>query len=86
VAVTSRTPSASAAGHEAVSAIQSALELLPADYREALQLRYIEGLPMAEVAARLKRTEGAVQMLCQRALKQLAARMGSASRFLSRKA
>jgi RNA polymerase sigma-70 factor (ECF subfamily) len=86
IAVTSRTPSVSAAGHEAVSAVQAALELLPADYREALRLRHIEGLAVADVAARMGRTERAVQMLCHRALKQLATVMGSASRFLSRKA
>jgi RNA polymerase sigma-70 factor (ECF subfamily) len=84
IAITSRTPSASAAGHEAISAVQSALESLPANYREALRLRHIEGLAVADVAARMGRTEAAVQMLCHRALRQLATVMGSASRFLSR--
>ena len=82
VAVSSRTPSTSAAGHEAVAAVQAALGRLPADYREALRLRYIEGRPVAEAAARMGRTEVAVQMLCHRGLRQLAAAMGSASRFL----
>lgn len=84
IAITSRTPSVSAASHEAISAVQSALESLPADYREALRLRHIEGLAVAEVAAQMGRTEAAVQMLCHRALRQLATVMGSASRFLSR--
>jgi RNA polymerase sigma-70 factor (ECF subfamily) len=86
VAVTTRTPSSSAAGHEAILAIQSALELLPEDYRRVVRLRYIEELTVAETAARMKRTEAAVEMLCHRALKQLATLMGSESRFFSRKA
>jgi RNA polymerase sigma-70 factor (ECF subfamily) len=86
VAVTSRTPSSSAAGHEAISAVESALELLPEDYRKAVRMRYVDGLTVAEAAARMGRTEAAVEMLCHRALKQLATLMGSASRFFSRKA
>jgi RNA polymerase sigma-70 factor (ECF subfamily) len=83
IAVTSRTPSASAAGHEAISALQSALESLPAAYREVLRLRHIEGLAVAEVATQMGRTQAAVEMLCYRALRRLASVMGSASRFLS---
>jgi RNA polymerase sigma-70 factor (ECF subfamily) len=86
LAVNTRTPSTSAAGKEAISAVQSGMELLPEDYREALRLRYIEGLAVAETATRMGRTELAVQMLCHRALQRLAALMGSASRFLSRNA
>ncbi len=86
VAVSTRTPSTSAAGRETVSAVQSALQSLPADYQEVLRLRHLEGRPVAEIAARMGRTEAAVQMLCQRALKQLAGVMGAASQFLSRKA
>lgn len=84
LAVNLRTPSVSAAGHEAILAIQSALDRLPEDYREALRLRYVEGLPVAETAARMGRTEAAVRMLCHRALKEMGTLMGSASRFLSR--
>ena len=82
VAVNLRTPSTSAAGREAVSAVKAALGLLPVDYHEALRLRYIEGLPVAEAAARMGRTEVAVQMLCHRGLRRMAAAMGSASHFL----
>jgi DNA-directed RNA polymerase specialized sigma24 family protein len=46
----------------------------------------VEGLAVAEAAARMGRTEAAVEMLCQRALKHLAALIGSASRFLPPKA
>jgi len=86
LAVSLRTPSMSAAGHEAIGAVQSALKGLPADYAEALKLRYIEGLSVGEAAARMNRSEGSVLMLCHRGLRQMASLMGSASRFFSTKA
>ncbi len=76
-----RTPSQSAAGHQAVAIIQSALGDLKEEYREVLRLRYVEGLPVAEAAARMKRTEGAVCLLCHRALRRLRQDLGSSSRF-----
>ena len=82
LAVSTRTPSASAASHEAIAAVRSALEALPQDYRQALHLRYLEGLDLAEAAGRMGRTELAVQMLCHRGLRRMAELMGSASRFL----
>lgn len=69
LAVNDRTPSMSVAGVEAVGALREALAQVKPDYQEALRLRYIEGLPIADVAARLGRTEGAVNMLLSRALK-----------------
>jgi RNA polymerase sigma-70 factor (ECF subfamily) len=83
--VDERTPSRSAAGHEAVRAVQVGLAGLKSDYREALRLRYIEGLPVAEVAARMDRTERAVHMLCHRGLQCLRAAVGRSSQFLSSK-
>jgi len=85
-AAITRTPSISVAGHEAVAAVQEAMARLPADYRQALQLRHIEGLSAAEAAARMGRTEAAVHMLCQRGLRQMVGLLGSESRFFSRKA
>jgi len=76
VAVDSHTPSRSAAGHEAVSALQVAMAGLKEEYREALRLRYLDGLAVADAAARMNRTERAVQMLCNRALKRLRQVMG----------
>ncbi len=85
LAAHSRTPSRSAAGHEAAEAVGRALASLPPDYAEALRLRYLESLPIAEVAARMNRSEGSIHMLCNRALKALKRAMGETSRFLSRK-
>jgi RNA polymerase sigma-70 factor, ECF subfamily len=79
------TPSRSVARREAVSAVQVGLAGLKDDYREALRLRYIEGLPVAEVAARLGRTAHAVHMLCHRGLQQLHAALGRSSQFFSRR-
>jgi RNA polymerase sigma-70 factor, ECF subfamily len=83
--VSERTPSRSAAGHEAVGAVQVALAGLRDDYREVLRLRYIENLPAADIAQRMGRTEHAVHMLCHRALEELRAALGRSSQFLTRK-
>jgi RNA polymerase sigma-70 factor (ECF subfamily) len=79
------TPSRSVAGREAISALQVALAGLKEDYREVLRLRYIEGLPAAETAARMNRTEHAIHMLCQRAMERLREALGRSSQFFSRK-
>ncbi len=86
LAVNERTPSRSAAGHEAVDAIRGALEQIKPDYREALRLRYVEGLSVADTAARMDRTEPAIHMLCHRGLLSLRDTLGSDSQFFSRKA
>lgn len=84
LAADDHTPSRSVAGHEAVSAIQSALGGLQTDYREVLQHRYFNGLTVAQTAARMNRTEPAIHMLCHRAVAQLRQNMGDVSRFRSR--
>jgi RNA polymerase sigma-70 factor (ECF subfamily) len=80
-----RTPSRSAAGREAVAAIRAGLAQVGDDYREALRRRYIEGLPVAQIAAEMGRTEASVHMLCHRGLRQLAEILGESSDYLSRK-
>lgn len=84
LAVSEHTPSRSARGHEAGAAIQVALASLSPDYRKALQLRYLESLPVAAVAARMGRTESAIHKLCSRALLDLRSAMGEAAQYLSR--
>lgn len=85
LAVHSHTPSRSAAGHEAAEALERALGHLPEDYREALRLRYLDALPVAQIAAQMKRSEGAVHMLCHRGLQAMRLSLGETSRFLSKK-
>lgn len=48
-----------------------AIRGLPADHREALRLRYVEGLPSKEVAARLGKSDGAIRVMLTRTLKKL---------------
>lgn len=84
LAVHEKTPSLSIAGRETVEQLLEALGSLKDDYQEALRLRYIEGLPVAETAERMKRSEGAVCLLCHRALKRLQAILGTSTVFRSR--
>jgi RNA polymerase sigma-70 factor (ECF subfamily) len=51
--------------------LYSGLAALPEEQREALRLRYLEGLPSKEIAARLGKTDGAVRVMLTRALGRL---------------
>lgn len=84
LAVNEWTPSRSAGGHEASAAIQVALAGLKGEYREALELTYLEGLSVADTAARLGKTEAAIHKLCSRGLQALRESMGEAAKYLSR--
>jgi RNA polymerase sigma-70 factor (ECF subfamily) len=75
LAVYTRTPSRSAMSHELVVAVQQAIEALEPTYREAIRLRYIDGLSIDEIAGRMGRTKGSVNMLCNRAMKVLKERL-----------
>lgn len=48
-----------------------AMTKLPEDQREALRLRYVEGLPSKEIAERLGKTDGAVRVMLTRSLGKL---------------
>ncbi len=54
----------------------AALGKLPAEQREALRLRYVEGLPSKEIAAKLGKSDGAVRVMLTRALGQLQQLLG----------
>ena len=51
--------------------LQEALATLPEESREALRLRYVEGLATKEIAERLGKTDGAVRVLLTRSLNKL---------------
>lgn len=51
--------------------VANALALLPPDYQEVIELRNLQRLSFEEVAERLGRSRGAVQMLWMRALRKL---------------
>jgi RNA polymerase sigma-70 factor (ECF subfamily) len=71
LAATATSPSATAASGERAVLLAQALAGLPADYREVIVLRNLEGLRFHEVAVRMGRSEGAVRMLWARALERL---------------
>jgi len=51
--------------------LSEALLALPQDQREAIRLRYVEGLASKEIAERLQKTDGAVRVMLTRALGRL---------------
>ena len=67
----SSSPSSHAGRGERAARLAGQLARLPADYREVLVLRNLEGLPFPEVARRMDRSAGAVRILWVRAVDQL---------------
>jgi RNA polymerase sigma-70 factor (ECF subfamily) len=56
---------------EAEVRLMTALATLPPEHRDALQMRYVEGLPSKEIARRLGKTDGSVRVMLTRALTRL---------------
>ena len=77
------TPSRMAARREGAAVIATCMAQLKDEYRQVVQLRFLDGRRVAEVMEIMGKSEGAVHMLCHRALKELRVLMRSASRFLS---
>ena len=57
---------------EALDALAAALAMLPSHYRQVLELRYLLGLSVDEVAQRTNRSRGSVLMISHRAKQQAA--------------
>jgi RNA polymerase sigma-70 factor, ECF subfamily len=76
LAAEDNSPSGVASQREDELRLADTLAQLPADYREVIVLRHIEGLPFEEVGRRMQRSAGAVRMLWLRALKQLREQWG----------
>jgi RNA polymerase sigma-70 factor (ECF subfamily) len=70
-AVDSVTPSRVVRREEAESLLMAALAGLPDDHRRVLELRYLKGQRLADVAVIMHRSPAAAQMLCARAMRQL---------------
>ncbi|MCA9211434.1 MAG: sigma-70 family RNA polymerase sigma factor [Planctomycetales bacterium] len=77
----SHTPSRSAVRNEAVHAIQRSIQELPDDYRQAVQLRLIEGKSLDETAETMDRSPRAVRILVERAKKKMRAALGRLSLY-----
>jgi RNA polymerase sigma factor (sigma-70 family) len=82
LAVYRRTPSQSAASHEAMATLELAIAKLSQDHQRAITLRFLEGKSHEEVGQLMERTTEAAKMLCHRALRELRKEIGSASMFL----
>lgn len=67
--LTSPTHALSRKGKEAQ--LYAALAALPVEQREALRLRYLEGLPTKEIAQQLGKSDGAIRVLLMRSLDRL---------------
>jgi RNA polymerase sigma-70 factor (ECF subfamily) len=68
----SATPSAAAIRHEEGERLRDAIAGLPEQYREIVELAYVEGLPHKEIAARLSISETNSRVLLSRAVARLA--------------
>lgn len=69
------TPGTQAARNEQVARLAEALDQLPDAQREAVTMHYLQGLPLAEIALQLDRSESAVMGLLHRGLKGLRNRL-----------
>jgi RNA polymerase sigma-70 factor (ECF subfamily) len=69
-------PSQRALRREQAVLLADALGRLAGDYREVIILRYLEGLPLADVATRMGRSVDSVKKLWTRALVQLRRTLG----------
>ena len=74
-------PSYSAMGHEAVNAVQQVIGSLPDDYRQAIELRLLQGKSLDETADIMSRTPRAVQGLVDRAKKKMREALETLSNF-----
>jgi RNA polymerase sigma-70 factor (ECF subfamily) len=72
-------PSQRAARREQAVLLANALARLPADYREVIILRHLEGLKFAEVAHRMGRTVDSVKKMWTPALAELRSALGEPS-------
>ena len=77
----STTPSRIARRDEALSALFVCMADLSESQRQVVQLRYLEGLPVEEVAFRLGKSKGAVVALGKRALEALRTSMDRLGEF-----
>lgn len=77
----SGTPSRAMRREEAMSALLACVAGLASGHRRVIQLRFLEGLSVREVAARLGKSEAAIVALTRRALDALRASMDQMGEF-----
>jgi RNA polymerase sigma-70 factor (ECF subfamily) len=69
--VSMTTPSQAFSRNEREFRLLAALDQLPEEGRQALRLRYVQGLPSKEIAEEMGKSDGAVRVLLTRSLKRL---------------
>ena len=69
--VTLTTPSMAAVRDERQERLAAVIASFPSEHREALRLRYGEGLPTKEVAQRRGKTDVAIRVLLARLVRRL---------------
>ncbi|HEX5465646.1 MAG TPA: RNA polymerase sigma factor [Candidatus Limnocylindrales bacterium] len=72
-------PQAQAVAQEAARLAWEAVDRLPTDRRQALELKFVQELGTAEIAAVMGRSEGAVRVLVHRGLRAVASEMRAAA-------
>ena len=77
----SGTPSRVVRRQEALGALLASISGLSEAHRQVLQLRFLDGLAVADIAARLGKSEAAVVALSQRALRALRSAMDQLGEF-----
>lgn len=77
----SETPSRAARRDEAVGALLTCVSALNISHREVLELRFLQGMAVADVAQALGKTDGAVVALTKRALDALRKSMDQMGEF-----
>jgi RNA polymerase sigma-70 factor (ECF subfamily) len=78
---TPHTPSRVIRNDEAVGALLASMSRLSETHREVIQLRFLDGRPVSEVAEQLERSEAAVVALTKRALEALRTEMDHMGEF-----
>ena len=63
--------------HERIERVRAAVGALSEDRQRLISLKYVDGLPNAEIARMMGRTEGAVKALHHRTLRELQQRLGN---------
>jgi RNA polymerase sigma-70 factor, ECF subfamily len=69
-------PESSLETNELIQRVRSAVSTLAADRQQLIALKYVDGLPNAEIGRIMGRTEGAVKALHHRTLRELHRRLG----------
>lgn len=77
------TPSRDVRAEEVAHTVGISLAALPEERREAIKLRFVDGLSHREIASQLHKSESAVNSLLFNGLRQLRTLLGEANRYLS---